>query len=54
MKIKYKACGHFDIETEIEIPYNEVADDAMVLLEVVRDLEDRYNLMIDIKREENE
>ena len=48
MKLKYRASAHFDIETEIDIPDDESADELAIWLAIVGDLENRYNLAIDI------
>lgn len=48
MKVKYRASAHFDIETEIDIPDDEAADELAIWLAIVGDLENRYNLTIDI------
>lgn len=48
MKVKYRASAHFDIETEIDIPDDESADGLAIWLAIIGDLENRYNLEIDI------
>lgn len=51
MKIKYTASAHFDIDTEIEIPDEDAVDDLAIWLEIISDLENRYNLSIDFRKE---
>lgn len=51
-KVKYHASAHFDIETEIEIPDEEAADDLSIWLAIVGDLENRYDLTINILKGE--
>lgn len=48
MTIKYEASAHFDMETEIEVPENATEDD--VLLAIMNDLMDRYDLFITVER----
>ena len=48
MKVKYRASAHFDIETEIDIPDDEAADELAIWLAIVGDLKNRYNLTINI------
>lgn len=50
--IKYRASGHFDIDTEIEIPDEDAVDDLAIWLAIIGDLENRYDLTIQILKEE--
>lgn len=52
--IKYHASGHFDIETEVEIPDDEAVDDLAIWLAIVGDLENRYGLAIDFRRDSDD
>lgn len=50
MIVKYEAVAHFDMETEIEVPENATDDD--ILLAIMKDLMDRYNLFITYEKGE--
>lgn len=52
MIVEYSAYAHFDIETEIVIPDEDVGDDLAIWLAIIGDLESRYGLTIDIKKGE--
>ena len=47
--IKYHASGHFDIETD-----DEAVDDLAIWLAIVGDLENRYGLAIDFRRDSDD
>lgn len=49
MTIRYEAVAHFDIETEIEVSENATDDD--ILLAVMNDLMNRYDLLIAVEKE---
>lgn len=50
MTIKYEAAANFDIETTIEVPRDSTDDD--ILLAVMNDLMDRYDLLITVEKGE--
>lgn len=52
MIVKYEAVAHFDIETEIEVPEDATDDD--ILLAVMNDLMDHDDLLITVKKGEED
>ena len=52
MTIKYYASGHFDIDTEIEVPENASILD--IMMAIYKDLEDCYGLEITITKGESD
>lgn len=53
-KVKYHASAHFDVESDIIIPEEEAFDDLAIWLAIIGDLENRYGLQIDFKKEDRD